>query len=210
MSPVGTAVYPRLTKPDDKFDADGAYSVKLRMKAEDAEEFETELKDIYAEHYKTCLAKASKKKLKKSPHWPIKVVEDDQGDETDEVEINFKMKALVRPKNGDPFEKRPVLIDGKCKPITGEIKLGGGSTLKIKAELNLWANPSLGVGVTLEPKVVQVINLVEYTPGADTSGFEEVEDGFEAEEISPDAEGFNDTGNNSDDTDASDDETPDF
>jgi hypothetical protein len=180
MSPVGIAVYPRLNKPDTKFDADGVYQVKLKMPKADAEKFEADLKTAYDAHYANCKAQNPGKKLKKAVAWPIVDVTDDDDNPTGEVQINFKMKSMVRPKNGEPFAKRPFLIDGKLKPTSANV--GGGSKLRIKAELNLWNNPSLGVGVSLEPKVVQVVDLVEYQPGADTEGFDAVEDGYEAPE----------------------------
>jgi hypothetical protein len=35
-SPVGTAIYPHLSKPDTKFNEDGEYRVNLRLSMDDA------------------------------------------------------------------------------------------------------------------------------------------------------------------------------
>lgn len=204
LTPVGTAVFPRLNKPDDKFDADGVYSVKLRLTPDEAEDFIEKLEALYEEHYQQCLSDEGKKKLKKAP-LPWGMEEDkDTGEETGNYLINCKMKAVVRPKGREPFDKKPVLVDSQGVPIS--LIVGGGSRIQVCLEVNRWFT-ALGVGMTLWPVAVQVIQLSE--PGtADPAsfGFETHDDGFSVKDgtfedaAKADAEG----------DDSGDDDTDDF
>lgn len=188
-TPAGIAVYPWLNRADTQFNADGEYRVKLRVAGSEAEEL---IKLIDTEFNKS-LAKAKAdfkndskklKKVKPCANKPYQPAEDDEGEETGEMEFNFKMKAIIRPKDKDPIEQSPRLFDTKGKPL-GDVSIGGGSKIKVAFNIVPFYTVQLGAGVTLRLKAVQVIDLVEYQGASASSyGFEE-EEGYEFEEDDP-------------------------
>jgi len=185
VTPAGTAQYPYLTKPDTKFNPDGEYKLKLEIPADQAQDIVTFLD----EQHELAQAKAKKenagKKIKEG-NAPYEVSED-----SGKVVVNFKLKAKVTPKNGDPFEQRPALFDAKGKPLSTDVSIGGGSTVKVAYEVMPYYTAIAGAGVSLRVKAVQVINLVEYSGGAGAGafGFGE-EEGYEAEDTPAKQNGF--------------------
>lgn len=193
VTPAGIAQYPRLTKPDTKFNPDGEYKVKLEIRdpAEAAK-----LTAFLDEQFDLAVAKAKKE----NPGKKIKTgdVPYHTDEETGTVIVNFKLKAKVTPKKGDPFEQKPAIFDAKGKPLK-DANIGGGSKLKIAYEIVQYYTAIAGAGISLRLKAAQVIDLVEYTggAGADAYGFGE-EDGYEAEDNSADANGFSEEDNEED------------
>lgn len=176
VSPKGFASYPYLTNPDTKFNQDGEYKVSLIVAGNDA----SKAIAFLTEQHEVAVAKAKQAnagKRVKAGEMPF--IENDDGT----VTFKFKLKAKVTPKNGAPFEQRPVLFDAKGKPLTGEYKVGGGSTIKISYEVVPYYTAIAGAGVSLRLKAVQIIELKEYSGGgtAESYGFCE-EDGFETSE----------------------------
>jgi hypothetical protein len=175
-TPAGTARYPRLTKPDTKFNADGVYKIDLLLKtdAPGTTEFIESLDKAYAESVATAKKENKGKKVKDAdkPYGPVL---DKEGNETDEIKVGFKMSAVVRPKGKEAWEQRPALFDAKGKPLVNP-KVGGGSTVKVAYEIVPFFTALIGAGISLRLKAVQIINLVEFG-GKSASDF-----GFEAEE----------------------------
>lgn len=185
VSPAGTAQYPYLNKPDTKFNPDGEYKVKLEIPAgAEADKIATFLDEQ--------LEAAIERAKKENPGKKIKTGDApySMNDETGAVVVNFKLKAKVTPKNGDPFEQRPAVFDAKGKPLK-DVNVGGGSTLKIAYEVIPFYTAMVGAGISLRLKAAQVINLVEFSggAGADAYGFGE-EEGYEAEDNSAESNGF--------------------
>ena len=176
VSPKGIASYPYLTNPDTKFNPDGEYKVSLIVAGADA----SKAIDFLTEKHKAAVAQAKKenagKRVKESE---LPFIENDDGT----VTFKFKLKAKVTPKKGDPFEQKPALFDAKGKPLTGETKVGGGSTIKVSYEVVPYYTAIAGAGISLRLKAVQIIELKEYSGGgnAESYGFGE-EEGFEAGE----------------------------
>lgn len=174
VSPKGIASYPYLHTPDTKFNTEGEYKVSLLVSGVDASKT---IAFLNAQH-EAAVAKAKKenagKRIKESE---LPFSENDDGT----VTFKFKMKAKVTPKKGDPFEQKPALFDAKGKPLTGETKVGGGSTIKVSYEVVPYYTAIAGAGVSLRLKAVQIIELKEYSGGgnAESYGFGE-EEGFEA------------------------------
>ena len=172
-TPVGTAVFPRLNEPDTQYDKDGLYNVVLRLPSEEAEETIAAITEVFKENLKS-VSKEKGKKVKQAP-LPIKNVEDEDGSPTGEVDIKFKLRAVGK-KDGQSWEQRPALFDSSGKPCSENI--GGGSTIKVGAEVVPYFTSSIGAVVTLRLKAVQVVNLVEFSSGGFESwGFSE-EEGF--------------------------------
>ena len=177
-SPVGTAVWPHLNKPDTKFDKEiGVYQTKLAVPAGEAEDtilaLEKLLKDGYTEHCKE--QKRAKLRLADKP-WTDEV--DQDGKNTGNILFRFKVKA----KTMSGIDRRPILVDSDLKPMSDLI--GSGSKMVVSYEPASWYVPSLGVGMTLRLKGVQVLELREYSGGenAQELGFEK-QDGFKTDTI---------------------------
>jgi len=175
-TPQGTAIYPWLNEPDRKFDTDGVYKVNLRLTREDAADFINKLTEIRDTHYTESCETEGKKKLKVAD-LPVMDVTDDEDNETGQVDIKFKLKAQYEY-DGKKITQRPVLMDAKRNPMT-EI-VGAGSMVRVGCEVFPYYTAQIGVGVSLRCKVVQVLDLKEYSPSG-TTGFDfNEEDGFEA------------------------------
>lgn len=197
ITPAGIAVYPWLNKPDTKFDDDGVYRVTLRVPEAEAQELVDTLQEAFdlnlEEQSKKFPSKGKKPGIKACADLPWGEFLDDDGNETGEIAFTFKMKAVVRPKNGDSWIQRPRIFDTQKQPLK-DCQIGGGSTLKIAAEIYPWGTLKLGAGISLRLKAVQVLDLVEFGGrSAEGYGFEE-EEGYvetqesfeEAEEVSSD------------------------
>jgi len=175
-SPLGTAIWPKLNEPDTRFKEHGEYSVKLAVPQEEAESFISQLKEFYQDGYSAELKKQNKAKLKVA-NMPWSDQEDDQGNPTGMVE--FKFKANAKYKYDDQMvENRVLLFDAKKQRCTARI--GAGSKLKVAFEPYVWFVSSMGCGMTLRLKAVQVIDLVEFNSGANADDFFEEEEGFTA------------------------------
>jgi hypothetical protein len=176
-SPKGTAVYPWLNEPDRRFDNSGVYGVTLRLNATDKDtvDFIAKVKKVAADHFEAI--KKETKKAPKKADLPIKMVVDEDGNETGEVDIKFKLKS--QGGSGDKtWTQKPALFDSQGKPMKD--KVGGGSIIKVGTEIAPFFTPTIGVGVTLRLKAVQVIDLQEYSGSSSESWFTK-EDGFVSE-----------------------------
>ncbi len=182
-TPKGTAKYPWLSQPDTKFNPDGEYKVSLVLPVEQA--------DTIMQFLDEQMALAEAKAKKDNPGKKVKVADAPYSvdEETGEFSVNFKLKAKVIPQKGDSFEQKPAVFDAKGKPLQG-VNVGGGSQIKVSYEVYPFYTALIGAGISLRLKAVQVIDLVEFSGGANAAnyGFEE-EDGFEAE---PDNSPFKD------------------
>jgi hypothetical protein len=191
-SPEGTAIYPRLTTPDTKFDKDGVYSVDLEMDPSNkpAADFIASLRKAADEAYKaTCDSKGGKK-LKRAD-LPIK--------ETDEGKVRIKFKLKAKAGNEEKsWDQKPVLFDASGMAIQTPPNVGSGSRIKVAFEVVPFFTAMVGAGVSLRLKAVQIIDLKEYVPGDnfDAYGFKADPNGFRAK---PATEATTDTDEDSSD-----------
>jgi hypothetical protein len=171
-TPVGIARYPSLNKPDTKFDEVGVYKVNLEMSAEDAEPFLSQVEALLAEFVAQKKAELKKDKLKmhQAP-W-----EENDG----QVQLKLKVKALGKDKAGETYSRQPKLFNASGEVITDNI--GGGSKLKVAVVPYCWYTASLGAGVTLQPKAVQVLELVTWGDGGSAAAY-----GFDVSEAKPES-----------------------
>jgi hypothetical protein len=166
-TPAGIARYPRLNSPDTKFSEEGQYKVDLEMSAEDAEPFLKQIEAMFAEFLADKQRELKKEKLKMhAPPW----TENDGM-----VQLKLKVKAVGKSKDGETYTRQPKLFDASGQ-ITNE-NVGGGSTLKVAVVPYFWYTASLGAGITLQPKAVQILDLVTWSSGgtAEAYGFEVAE-----------------------------------
>lgn len=184
-TPAGIAAWPRLTEPDRAFNPDGVYSVNLRLESDAAQSMITMIDRAHAEKVKETTEELRKKgnakaKVKESEK-PYRLVVDEDGNETGEVEFKFKLKALAGSKDRQ-WSQKPRLFDSKGKPLGASVKIGSGSTIKVGYELFPYYAPSIGAGVSLRVLAAQVIELVEFSGGSFKDFGFQAEDGYEAAE----------------------------
>jgi len=182
LTPVGTAVWPKLNEPETRWKPEGEYMVDLRLSEKAGAALIKELTSFYDEAYKWFCSTEGKKKLKKATSMPWKFVESGDGEKTGEVDFKFKLKARVETRRGDSFTQAVAIFDSEGKPMTELV--GGGSTLRVRGEMNPWYTGSLGFGISLWVKAVQVKTLVELASNgsAKSWGFDGMEGGFTTSE----------------------------
>lgn len=167
-SPKGTAMYPYLDTPDTKFDSDGVYRLNLIVSGEEGIQFVDQLTEYHNNYYDEFCARDGKA-LKKA-NLPIKPVVDEDGNETGDHEIRFKMKAVGKSKDRT-WQQRPVVYDAKATPITGDtlsgMNIGNGTECKVAFEVIPFHTGMAGMGISLRMRSVQILNLVEYKPQHD-------------------------------------------
>lgn len=175
VTPIGTAVFPRLNEPDTKFDPNGAYSTKLRLTDGDAEKFQSLVEDFAKRAYaEEC--KAQGKKTLKRADLPFKPATTREGEEIPgAVDFNLKRKAGGVTKAGKKWTATVGLFDANGQPMTDEI--WGGSKIRAQVTLVPWYAAALGFGIRLEIRQVQVIELVG-PDGTQECAFGTVEGGF--------------------------------
>lgn len=152
VSPKGTAGYPKLTRPDTKFNAEGVYSTSLTMDKKTAQPLIDQLEEAYTDEF-------GAKALPKA-NWPYK---------EEDGQVTFKFKSKQKPK----------LFDAKGTAIKAadELNIGSGTILKVSGAISCRAVSGKNYA-TLYMNAVQIIDLVEYSG----SPFGAEEGGFVAEE----------------------------
>ena len=179
VTPKGTAVWPKLNTPDTKFNADGEYTVKLKLTVEDSQPLIKQLEE-QRDFYK---AQAVKKdpKVKQYGEAPLYEEEtDDQGDLTGFNIFKFKQKANITLRDGSTRPMTVALFDCNKTPTHQEVT--GGSTIKVAFKAIGYAMPSTRmVGVSLRPSAVQIIELAASASASEAVDLFEKEDGFVAD-----------------------------
>jgi hypothetical protein len=165
-TPIGTALYPKLTTPDTKFDENGVYSVKLMLTKADYESLVQKI-DPWLE---------GKKSLKRSERLPLK--ENDDG----EYELYAKQNATRETKKGT-FEFVVALFDSAGKKINNPPNIGSGSKMRLGVIPVAWFSPLIGVGYTFRLKAAQIIELKEFDGGGGDFAFDAEEGGFVSEDL---------------------------
>ena len=164
-TPTGVANYPYISKPDTQFDAEGVYKVTLAVPEEEAKPIIDLINKELIAGIKALKEAKPKTKFKNAP-LPYSKEEDDDGNETGNILIKFKSKAAYKPS----------VFDAKNNPMVNH-NIWGGSEIKVNGAIAFYSSPSIGQGVTLRLRAVQVIQYVEGSEGAGRFNFEE-EDGF--------------------------------
>lgn len=170
--PKGVAVYPALNRPDTKYDELGQYKADFKVTSEVAEPFIKQLQKVAKDHTGRALPKA------KNSVWYMEL--DDDGEETGMVVFKVRVKNKNRKSDGKLWDRRPLVIDAKKNDMPVDVAVWGGSVIRVQAEVYEWQNNDKK-GVTLQPVMVQVIELVTGGSRGDSSAFDE-EDGYETEE----------------------------
>jgi len=183
-TPVGTASYPWLTKPDTKYEASGEYKTDMIFEQGELDELEEELDSILDDFFEEQKAVAKPQVAKKLTRVDIvREVYDDEGNETGQGMLRFKQKVKIKGKDEKIYT---MSIDGFDAALKGwdETKaVYGGSRLKINFEVVPYNSAKdKECGLTLRLRAFQVIELVSSSSASASSyGFGE-EEGYEQEE----------------------------
>lgn len=178
VTPRGRAIYPYLTQPDTKFSAEGVYRVKLAVPANLAYETIERIEEAHKKAVQDAQKENPKKRIREAP------LPYEEDTEADEVIFNFKCRASFKSKKGEVVSIRPALFDSKGKPLPKDVRIGGGSIIRVSFEPNPYYVAAVGAGVSLRLKAVQVFELQEYgQASADAYGFEVEEGGYEAPSV---------------------------
>jgi hypothetical protein len=177
-TPAGIAVWPKLVTPDTKFSPEGEYSVSVKFGGDEAKTVVTRVKQLAKAAYESLCREQGKPKLKVA-QLPL------QQDEEGNWILKTKLKAKVTTTKGTSWEQRPAIFDSRGVPMKPEEipNIGGGSVIKACVEIAPYYTATIGAGITLRLRGVQIITLVEYGSGevnAAAMGFTEEEQGYVA------------------------------
>ena len=172
VTPIGQAVYPKLTEPDTAFNEAGEYKCLLRVEEDDYKAFRLQIDPLIEAAY-TAECEKQGKEVRKFSSEPVRIADDGA------FEINTKQRAKVVTRSGDTLDFSVALVDSKGSPIKDKPKIGSGSQIRCAVTFNPWFVPSQGWGYTLRLREAQIVKLVEYNVSANSS-FGVVDGGYEA------------------------------
>jgi hypothetical protein len=199
ISPRGVAIFPKLNKPDFKFNAAGEYRAKLRITLADIPEELiaklTELRDNLVNETKAALTK--KKDIAKAKAMTVlDLFKDETDKETGETTgfslFSSKMVASgISKKDQKPWSRAPKLFDAAGKKLSDKKFIWGGSELKLAVEAMAYYMPKDNeVGVAYYLEAAQVLKLVSGSD-KDAAGYGfGTEEGYTGEEESDGNPGF--------------------
>ena len=192
-SAAGIAVYPRVDgKPDTRFNKNGVWRVALAMEGEAAEKFKAKIDEWVEAAVELAKENTDKKVIANDPPYKPEIDKDTE-EETGRTLFSFKLDARVEPKKSEPFEQRPVILKADLTPFENS-RVGGGSKIKVGYEVVYYAMPvtsgsdkgKVAAGVSLRLRIVQVLEYVAYTGGANPEGFKmSAEDGYTGDDSEP-------------------------
>lgn len=181
-TPIGTARYPHLNKPDTRFDDEGVYKCDVLLEADAPETIEliAYLEGIRDAKFDELEAKKQKSYSKADVY---EVDLDDAGDETGLLIFKTKLKAVGHNDKGETWNNEPKLFDSQGNPLPEDTQVWSGSKLIVAGKVMAYAMGSTkSVGVSLKCDGVQVIELVSGgNQTASSFGFGKVDGGFESD-----------------------------
>lgn len=162
VSPAGIAAYPKLSKPDFKYNKDGEFNIKVRFPAgPETDAFIAKLQAAYDDNVAKRKAEKGVKVIKEAPKNWVAEIDKETGTPTGFTVINFKQTAKITSKAGEVFNKTVDVFDRSKNPID-KASVGSGSTVKVATEVYPFFNGGLGAGLSLRLLAVQVLELVKY------------------------------------------------
>lgn len=169
--PPAKGIHLALNRPDTKYNPLGTYKANLRMTVDEAAPVIERLQKIA----EVLIGKRLPKK--KNSLWYYEL---DKETEEETGYVIFRNEVPNKQlKNGDRWERRPLLIDAKMKPT--KANPWGGSTLVVQSEFYVSKNADGKISLKLQPIVVQIIDLVTGDGNGvrgDLSAFQVHEGGF--------------------------------
>lgn len=189
-TPPGTVSgFTSLAEADTKFKAEGSFHTKLKFPADVVADLAKQAETLAQAKLDEVLA--DKPKLKKIAKTvpTFKPVMDDEGNETGELEANFKMTNKVKSKKtGKMMTFEPTCFDAVGTKIA-RVNPWSGSKLKVNFEMSPYFNEKdKEAGVSFRLYAYQVIELVQGSGGdAESFGFGAEEGGYVASSDEPSA-----------------------
>jgi len=191
-TPVGIAHFPHLNAPDTKYNPEGVYHTKLRMDSTDPSvaKFIEWMDAEYDAAYESAIQQvldagkfkteaAARKRVKHADKPYVYVVDEETGDDTDEIMVNFKLPASgTNKKTGKKWTMTPkiYLTQALLEQYPDELpSIWGGSKLSVSVSPFHWYTEKLGAGVKLRVEKFFVHELVTSGDDGDDS---DVPDGF--------------------------------
>lgn len=178
-SPFGIAKNIHVNKPDDKFNKENPpFHLEVTYSGADAIS-ERELIDAKAqEAFDAFMTDGDGSKLtpaerkKWSVYKPYAVVEDDEGNETGDIAVDYKQNSIIRTRDGVK-NVQIGLYDANGDEMTDLVRFG--STLRVRHSFRaITLKTNKQVGVRLDFSMVQVSKMAEGTGG----GFGKVDGGY--------------------------------
>lgn len=169
-----------LFEPSTKFNKDGVYQAHLLISKEEGEKLAAKIKEIRTQQFKTYGKGTKVAELTQCV--PYTIVNSETGEETEDSQGRYvlKSKASAYIKEGK-ITNRVQVLDAKLKPIK-DVRVGEGTVAKLGVELAGYSVAGK-TGVSVKLKLVQIIDLVEYSGGATAEAFGLTEeDGFDFSE----------------------------
>lgn len=182
VSPAGRAHYPWLNpgNPDTKFDNDGLYRVSLEIPGPDFQPLKA-LIDEMAEAWLEHLIENDAAEAGDDIHVPYEEQEDGS------FMLKVKTKAQGTNKDGEEWERSPARFDARGEPVPDHVEIGGGSLLKVAGVLKEYkGSGNIDHGITAYLNAVQILELEQWEPDAESYGFEEQDDGYSTAEYTND------------------------
>ena len=148
MTMTAKAFYPRLVRPDTKFNKLGQYKADIRVPVEEAKELMEELGQVYKEW--------TGKAPSKNDNSMWKMEEDKDGNATGDVIIKIRVANRLN-RDGELWNRRPRVFFRDPEERTD--KIGGGSAIKVEFAVYCWQAEKKGV--SLQPMSVLVEEVKE-------------------------------------------------
>ncbi len=166
LTPIGTVTgySGAIEKPSQKY---GSYDFKLAFTNGNANQMKKDIDQYMLE----SLAQGNSNDNATPPYKRV----------GDELVVTFRRKAEITTKDGRHFEFDVRLFDSKGKPVEELLGIGEGTELIVSYTPYIWDVSSQGgCGITMQPDMIQVVNLVKYEGGVGGNPFGETEGTYEA------------------------------
>jgi hypothetical protein len=172
---TGQAHYVNFITPESFKGGDEVYKGKILIKEDEAQELLIHLDDMLDTHVASVKQANPKKRL--APHQMYSFLEKFEG----YVAITFKQKYNVPTKDGGVWHPEIPIYDRKAQPDTAIKVIPNGSTVKIAWTPRPWGpQGNGGVGITMQPTGLQIIDLTTQLSAGGGNPFGEEEGTYEA------------------------------
>lgn len=178
-TPACRLQYPKLIEPETKFNPEGVYKLTAVIDAAEAAPLADALDDLLTKHKQSLKAQDPGKNNWRLADLPYRF---EEVDGRPSFLIKPKMKAKGVDRDGRTWTSAPALFDAQGWAVKDRDTLKGmwsGTIAKVNFEACPFYQPTIGAGITLRLKAVQIIDLVEGGGSAESFGFGE-EDGWAA------------------------------
>lgn len=186
----GIAKLAFLDKPSEPFEGKGDPKYKTRILLEDTPEIREKINEFHSAI--EAEAKKAKVKLKKNYATKFNYPEDEDEDDfipqdgKDRAKFDEDYRGKIWFESASKY--KPGLIDSARQSLPEDVKIYNGDVIKVKVEGNPY--DGFGSGISLRLKTVQLVEKnTSFSEGPDTDGFDDIEDGYVADQTGGDEDG---------------------